>query len=261
MSSTYRLLEAFRKLFEGTRYLHRNSTQGDLVALELYEDLYTIGRSKTLPRRIAEQESVLNKANKRQGVKARRGDGTFGELIPNIVAFVEPGFTVARGPIATVEIGTEVKILQKAMIKQIDRVCSDLVRQVDQFRRGAGTPICVGVVGVNRADYCISYEGDRAFRTNGKGGYAHPWQEAVEAEVRLVSEAAPRFDEFLVLQYRATNEEPYPFEWVDYSRAFNDYGAILTRISRTYDARFGDSGARSAHESKSPPQPPPADEG
>lgn len=193
-----------------------------------------------LRKRIAERESVLNVANRRQGVNARRGDGTFGELIPNVVAIVEPGFTVARGPIATVEIGAEVKILAKAMIKQIDRVRSDLVGQVGQFRRGAGNPICVGIVGINHADYCVSYEGDRAFRTDGKK-YTHPRQEAIAAEERLRAGAAPSFDEFLVLRYRATNEAPYPFEWVDYGTTFNDYGAILTRISRTYDGRFGRS--------------------
>jgi hypothetical protein len=236
--ATYKLLDAFRVLFDGTRYLHRSSTQGDRVAYQLYEDLCTVGKSELLRQRIESRESVLNVANRRQGVKARRGDGTFGELIPNVVAIVEPGFVVARGPIATVEIGSEVKILQKAMIKQIDRVGSDLVGQVDHFKRGAGNPICVGIVGINHAPYCMSWEGDRQFLTDGRR-YAHPVSEAAEAERRLMAEAAPKFDEFLVLRYRATDEEPHPFSWVDYDRTFNDYGAILTRISRAYDERFG----------------------
>jgi hypothetical protein len=235
---TYQLLEEFQRLFEGTRYLHRSSTQGDRVAYRLYEDLFDLGKSDLLQKRIESRESVLNLANRRQGVKARRGDGTFGELIPNVMALVEPGFAVARGPIATVEIGAEVKILQKAMIKQIDRVRSDLVGQVEQFRRGAGNPICVAVVGINHAPYCVSYEGERAFLTDGRR-YAHPSSEAVAAERILRSEAAPKFDEFLVLRYRATNEEPYPFKWVDYEQSFNEYGAILTRISREYNKRFG----------------------
>lgn len=234
---TYKLLEAFRVLFDGTRYLHRSSTQGDRVAYQLYEDLFDVGKSELLRSRLESRESVLNVANRRQGVRARRGDGTFGELIPNVVAIVEPGFVVARGPIATVEIGAEVKILQKAMIKQIDRVRSDLTGQVDQFRCGAGNPICVGIVGINRAAYCMSYEGERAFLTDGRR-YAHPSSEAASAERILRSEAAPKFDEFLILRYRATNEEPYPFEWVDYEQSFNEYGAILTRISREYDKRF-----------------------
>lgn len=237
---TYRLLEVFRGLFDGTRYLHRSSNQGDKVAYELYEDLVALGKSRLLHERVIDHESVLNVANRRQGVKARRGDGTFGELIPNIVPIVVPGFAVARGPVATVEIGTEVKILQKAMIKQIDRVGSDLTGQIDHFRRGAGTPICVGVVGINHSPYCMSYEGERQFLTDGHR-YAHPCSEAAAAERYLMAEAAPKFDEFLILRYKATNEEPYPFVWVDYGRTFNDYGAILTRISRTYDARFSSS--------------------
>ena len=55
----------------------------------------------------------------------------------------DAGYLVARGPIATVEIGIEVKILAKAMIKQIDRVINDLRNQVVQFKRGGGNPICI----------------------------------------------------------------------------------------------------------------------
>jgi hypothetical protein len=54
--------------------------------------------------------------NKRKGIEARRGDGTFGELILGERAVVDPGYKVARGPVANVEIGVEVKILAKAMI-------------------------------------------------------------------------------------------------------------------------------------------------
>lgn len=236
----YRLLEAFRGLFHGVRYLHRSSTQGDRVAFELYEDLLAVGRSRLLQQRIVSHESVLNVSNLRQGVRARRGDGTFGELIPNTSAILEPSFAVARGPIATVEIGVEVKILQKAMIKQIDRVRSDLVGQIDHFRRGAGNPICVGIVGINQAPYCMSYEGERQFLTDGHK-YVHPCAEAAGAERYLMAEARPKFDEFLVLRYKATNEEPYPFAWVDFDRTFNDYGAILARVSREYDTRFGNA--------------------
>jgi hypothetical protein len=68
-------------------------------------------------------------------------------------------FVVARGRVATVEIGVEAKILAKAMIKQIDRVINDLVGQVGHFKRGLGNPICVGIVGINQAEVCTSYEG------------------------------------------------------------------------------------------------------
>jgi hypothetical protein len=235
----YRLPAEFKGLFDGKKYLHRDSSRGDWVAHHLYEDLVSLGKSKLLADRVAKGEHVLNTQNTRRGIKARRGDGTFGELIPGVVAIVDPGFTVARGPIANVEIGVEVKILAKAMIKQIGRVTTDLKTQVDHFHRGAGTPICVGIVGVNYADYTIGYEGDREYRTDG-GKYLHPNQEAAEAEARLSAEATPKFDEFIFLRYKATNDPPYPFEWVNYVETFQDYGAVLTRISRTYDTRFGE---------------------
>ena len=234
----YRLLEEFRGLFDGKKYIHRDSSLGDWVAHHIYEDLFVLGKSKLLSQRIARREHVLNVQNKRQGIQARRGDGTFGELIPGIVAIVDPGFAVARGPIANVEIGVEVKILAKAMIKQISRVKNDLKDQVAQFNRGAGTPICIGIVGVNYASYCIGYEADRVFRTDGTK-HKHPIQEAARVEARLLSETAPKFDEFLFLRYSATNDPPYPFDWVNYLSTFKDYGAALTRISRTYDTRFG----------------------
>ena len=234
---SYHLLDAFRGTFEGQRYLHRRSVLGDLIAMHLYEDLYDVGKSTPLRRRIEQKERVLNVENKRRGVKARRGDGTFGELIPGVAPIDDPGFKVARGPIATVEIGIEVKILSKAMLKQIDRVITDLHNQVTQFQRGAGNPICVGIVGVNHAEVCTGYEGDRVFTTDGTK-HRHPFQEAAEAERRLISEAKPVFDEFPILRYKATNAEPYPFEWADLASTELDYGAILTRISREYDRRF-----------------------
>jgi hypothetical protein len=48
MAADYRLLEAFQGLFEGRRYLHRRSNLGDLVAMEFYEDLFALGRSRRL---------------------------------------------------------------------------------------------------------------------------------------------------------------------------------------------------------------------
>lgn len=234
----FRLLSEFRRIFDGRMYRHRSARQGDWVAMHLYEDLVAIRRSEKLLTAVERRSSVLNAQNRRRGVEARRGDGTFGEIIPGEAPVSDPGYAVARGLTATVEIGIEVKILAKAMIKQIDRVINDLRNQVDQFRRGGGNPICIGIVGVNHAARCVSYEGDRAFPTTGRGGFLHPYQEAPEAERRLRREAAPLFDEFLVLQYRATNEPPYPFEWVSYTDAKLDYAAALTRISNRYQQRF-----------------------
>ncbi len=206
--------------------------------MHLYEDLYTINRSPKLVEAIRLQSSVLNAQNRTRGIKARRGDGTFGEIIPGEEPLVDAGFVTARGPIATVEIGVEVKILAKAMIKQIDRVTGDLRKQVAHFKRGGETAISVGIVGINHAAYTVGYEGDRTTRTTGTGGFMHPVQEAAEAERRLRADALPAFDEFVVLRYRATNEAPFPFEWVDYDATRQDYAAALARISREYQRRF-----------------------
>jgi hypothetical protein len=235
---TYRLLDEFRKLFDGKRYLHRQSTSGDFIATQLYEDLYALGKSRLFKSRVDQRSRVLNTQNVRRGVQARRGDGTFGELIPNVEPIDDARCAVAKGPVATVEIGCEVKVLAKAMIKQIDRVIGDLVKQVAHFKRGAGSPICIGIVGVNHASAYTSYEGQRAWPTDGTSKYRHPVQEATEAESRLLIQAKPSFDEFLVLRFLASNQEPYLFEWLDLRTTALDYGAILTRISREYDRRF-----------------------
>src|SRR6266568_7801486 len=117
----YRLTAEFRRLFKGKTYKHRDSSQGDFVAMHLYEDLIAINRSpKLIVAAINRKDRVLNVQNKRRGVTARRGDGTFGEIIPGETPVIDPGYLVARGPIATVKIGIEVKVLAKAMIKQID---------------------------------------------------------------------------------------------------------------------------------------------
>ena len=233
----YRLLDRFRSTFEGKKYLHRSSTLGDAVASELSEDLLNLGASQALVDRIRDRSRVLNLQNRRRGIAARRGDATFGERIPNTEASLEAGFEVARGQIATVEIGVEVKILNKAMIKQIGRVASDLRAQVEEFGHGGGQPICVGLVGINAASRVTTYEGERAYTTDGRKN-KHPAQEAETAESRLLAEARPAFDEFVILRFRATNEAPFVFEWVDEEGTEHDYGASLVRISREYASRF-----------------------
>lgn len=233
----FALLRAFRSLFAGTRYRHRDSSLGDFVAGHLYEDLITLNKSSLLARRVQAHECVVNLANKTTGKPSRRGDGTFGELVPTVVAISEKGLQVARGEIANIQIGAETKILAKAMIKQIDRVIGDLVRQIEEFRRTGGNPICVAFVGINYAESYTSYEGERPWPTDGKK-YKHPAQEAADAENRLRERALPSFDEFLFLRFRAANIQPYPFEWVDYTLTSKEYAALLVRVSRMYDERF-----------------------
>jgi len=232
-----RLLDTFRLLFEGTKYLHRKSNLGDLVAVEFYEDLLAVGKSAKLPARIAAHDRVINLKNITVGKTARRGDGTLGELVPSAVAIVEKDFVVARGPTANIEIGVEAKILAKAMIKQIDRVIGDLHRQVAMFKKHGGNPLCIAFVGINWSDFYTSYEGRRRFPTDGKK-YKHPVQEAADTEARLRKDALPGFDEFLILNFSATNTRPYPFAWKDYGALQLEYNALLTRVSREYDLRF-----------------------
>jgi hypothetical protein len=83
----------------------------------------------------------------------------------------------------------------------------------------------------------FGYEGERSFRTDGKAN-RHPFQEAAEAERRLLADAALHYDEFIVLHYAATNEPPFPFSWVNFTLTSQNYGSSLLRVSRKYDQRF-----------------------
>ena len=236
-NTDYALLNSFRGLFEGKPYLHRDSSLGDRVAGCLYEDLYSLSKSRRFRQHVELQDRVVNAGNVTVGVPRRRGDGTFGELVPSANASTIAGFKVARGPVATIEIGVETKILAKAMIKQIDRVIGDLVRQTEEFRKRGERPICVGLVGVNFAEQYTSFEGERSFPTDGKK-YKHPIQEAEDAISRLQHRAQPYFDEFLILRFVASNVPPYPFSWRNAEQVRLEYSALLTRTSRSYDRQF-----------------------
>lgn len=231
----YRLLDEFRDLFHGKVFRHRASNQGDFVAIQFFEDLYKLPNpSSKYVSRVDQGVSVLNVQNRQHGVKARRGDGSFGEIVPHAQAIVDTGYHVKRGPIATIEIGIEVKIIQKAMIRQIDRVINDLRGQVAQFKSKHGQPITIGIVGINLATQYVSYEGEKEWPTTGVGRHKHPYQEADKSEARLLSLAAPHFDEFLILRFAATNSPPFPFNWVDPQKTNLDYGAVLARVSNRY---------------------------
>lgn len=233
------LLKAFRAAFEGHPYYHRDSSIGDRVAVWLFEDLAKLAKSKVLKRRLASGEVVVSVSNVRVGILARRGDGSLGELVPGTDTKSDPGYVVPRGQVATVEIGIEVKILAKSMIKQIDRVMNDLERQVRQFKKGGGRVISVGIVGINEARQYHSFEGKREYDTAGTSKDPHPFQQAAEAKQRLEQESRQHFDEFLILPFRAENVPPYEFAWVDEKQTSREYGALLTRVCRKYDEYFG----------------------
>jgi len=233
------LLDEFCKLFDGKPYKHRDSSQGDVVASYLFEDLYQLARSNKYVTAVKNQSSVSNRRNKQTGKANRRGDGTFGERVLSVTPVVPPGLAVAVGAVATVEIGAEVKVLAKAMIKQLDRVGTDMENQVKEFKKHGGNPICVGIVGVNSATVYTSYEGKRKYTTTGKGGYSHPVQEANVAERRLVQRVLPQFEELIALRFTVSNTRPFKdFQWVNATQTETEYSAALLRISKEYEKRF-----------------------
>jgi hypothetical protein len=239
----FRLLDAFRKLFFGVQYRPRRSTQGDAIAAELYEDLYIVasGRSGSakLVSGVNAGSRVLNPKNRTRGLTVRRGDGTFGEIIPGQVPVAVAGFVVQRAENAFVEIGCEVKILATAQQRQARRVDSDLRDQASDFkhRTGVSAPITVAVVGVNYAQSFVSVLGKNTFPTNGSGANRHPFQEAAQARA-IVMSAQPLYDHFILIEYEATNIPPYPFAFVNLQSLRADYAAVLARIARDYEARF-----------------------
>ncbi|MGH7652809.1 MAG: hypothetical protein ACREMS_13360 [Gemmatimonadaceae bacterium] len=201
------------------------------MALYLYEDLFSLGRSAKLVERVSSAREVVNTRNLVKGKTGRRGDGTLGELIPGEKAERIPGFSVARGPVATIEIGVEVKILATAMIKQIDRVINDLRHQSTVFKSLNSKAITVGIVGVNYSYSYVSYEKDRQYPSS-------PIAESRKAQQRLEAGARKAFDEFLVIPFGITNVEPFPFEWIDKRDIEQHYNSVILRISNLYDARF-----------------------
>ncbi len=234
-----KLLTAFEAVFSGQPYRHRSSTVGDALSLMVFEDLYDVHRSAAYVQGVERRELVVNTENKVTGRKSRRGDGTFGEKLMSVEALEVEGFHVARGKTADVRIGVEVKILATAMIKQIDRVVSDLCKQAAQFRAVTPGTLAVGVVGVNRAPRYRSYEGpDRFYDKPGSTGPA-PAAEANEAIARLREHAASAFDEFVVLEFSAPNKDPFSFGWANATDTLDLYMAALQRLSRAYDKRFG----------------------
>lgn len=233
----YRLLDAFRSLFDGRRYNHRRSTLGDYVASHFFGDILALDRSRRFADRVNAGIVAVNAANVTVGRRRRRGDGTLGEAVPGIDVVVVPDSLVPRGRLATIEIGVEVKVLAKAMIKQVDRVISDLKRQAEHFRARTTKPICIGIVGINHAASYVSFEGKRKFATDGRR-HRHPAQEANEAARRLDKEASSAFDELLLLRFAATNTPPHSFAWVNERETRAEYGAALARVAREYESRF-----------------------
>jgi hypothetical protein len=235
-----RLLGAFEGLFAGQAYLHRDSSLGDSIAVEVYEDLYELARSPKLIASVDETRRGLGPRNKAVTLqRMRRGDGTLGELVDPAHARRFPGYALARGTVANIDCGVEVKILNKAMIKQIDRVVGDLTKQVRNWKDVSGNVISIALVGINHADYTVGYEGDRAYRTDGRD-HKHPFQEAAATERHIIERVVNLgiYDEVVLLRYKARNEDPFAFEWVNYDATRQAYRAALIRLSNVMEARL-----------------------
>lgn len=227
------LLAQFRNTFQGQPYLHRVSTTGDRIASYLCEDLVALNRSPKLAARVESGQVVLNTRNRVTGKVGRRGDGMFGERVPTANPWREEGYKVGRGPVADVEIGAETKILATKMIAQIDRVMTDLTNQADTFKQLNARAIRVALVGVNHADAYTGYEGTRTHPAK-----LAPSKEAAEVVRRIEQHVGPRYDELIVLRFKATNRDPFPFEWVNEAETRAAYASALVRISAAYEARF-----------------------
>lgn len=230
---SYRLLEAFEATFNGRPYYHRNQTIGNFIASHLFEDLVVLGRSAPLVEGVRSNRLVVNTLNVVKGRRGRRGDGTFGELIPGEEPKPETGFQVLRGPVATILIGAEVKILAKSMIKQIDRVINDLVSQARTFREQTSSALTIGIVGVNFSTSYTSYEGEREYPAD-----PAPVREASATVERITNSRVPKdFDELLFMKFKATNIPPYPFEWHNHRESAQEYASALLRISNLFAQR------------------------
>lgn len=232
----FRLIGAFEGLFRGQVYRHRDSSLGNFVAAHLYEDLAERNVSPKLTRAVDAGASVLNAGGSTRGVRVRRGDGTFGVLVPSSTPVRIPGFRLLQGMVALTQIGTEVKIIAKSRLKQIDRVINDLVGSAVTLKEKSPNAITVGIAAVNYSESYTGVEGEREFPIDSRPESAV--READDTSGRLERLAASRFDEFLLFKFRATNRPPYPFAWLNERATAADYGAALVRIGALFEHQF-----------------------
>ena len=233
---SFKLLPAFEGLFQGNVYKHRQSTLGNIVATHLYEDLYDHGGCPKFNEHVVAGQCVVNVGGSTRSVKARRGDGTFGTIVPGSDPLKAEGFVVLQGMVALTHIGAEFKIIATAHLKQIDRVLNDLTGSATSLKEKSANAITVGFAAVNYSERWTGMEGTRSFPVERKPQRA--LQESEETSRRLLQIARPAFDEFLLLKFRATNQAPFPFSWLNPSGMASDYGAALVRVADLYEKRF-----------------------
>lgn len=228
----YRLLQGFRSVFEGVSYKHRDSTIGNRIGRALFEDLLYHNVSAAYREHVRNGRCVVSLGGGIHGRLIRRNDSIFG-LPPAGVMGVrrQSGLEVFEGPVAEPRVGCEVKILAKAQLKQIDRVISDLDNFATRMKRLNERCINVAIVGVNHESNYLGHEGERTFR--GKLGREEP-----RTTIGRLGVLREVYDELLILGFKATNQPPYPFGWLDTKMVELDYASALTRVGERYQERF-----------------------
>lgn len=234
-NGTFRLLERFKNTFLGTRYDHRNSSLGNTIGRELFEDLLLHSGSDAYVSHARHGRTVVNRGGKIHTPRAiRRNDSILGRPPAGVTGTPPPpGSSVLEGPVAEPRVGCEVKILAKSQLKQIGRVISDLERFVDRMKSLNPRCINVALVGVNYESDYVGWEGDRPYR------HKLTSKEPEIVSARLAEALLRLYDELLIVRFRATNQPSYPFSWVYPKQVGLDYGAALTRLGELYQARFG----------------------
>ena len=232
-----RLLTEFEETFRGKAYLHRVSTHGDRIGSFLYEDLYehclTHDPKNPFLLKVQSGAVVLNQSNKVTGKKGRRPDGMMGERVPVSPAESVAGLHIPRAPVATVQIGAEFKIMATKMTAQMERVATDMINQANVIKDLGPTAIRIGFLAVNHASSYLGREGDRRYPSK-----TAPLA-ASQTVIKYVSERAkPLYDELILLTYSATNDEPFPFAWVNAQKVKGEYSAAVLRIAGEYRKRF-----------------------
>lgn len=230
----FRLLETFKRTFLGTIYVHRNSTLGNKIGREIFEDLPRLHVSPLYEEHVRALAGVVNSGGKIHTQRAiRRNDSVFGRPPAGVdIRPTKNTFLVPEGPVAEPRIGCEVKIIAKSQQKQIDRVINDLAGFSDRMKSLSPACINLAVVGVNHESDYEGHEGDRSYKHKLKK------QEPINVMAKLKEELLGRYDELLVLAFRATNQPPYPFRWIEPRRVELDYGAGLTRVGELFQRRF-----------------------
>src|SRR5436190_3815001 len=201
-NGTFRLLERFRKTFWDTRYDHRNSSLGNIIGRELFEDLVSHSGSVAYVDHVQRGRTVVNRGGKIHTPRTiRLNDSILGRPPAGFTLTPPPpGFSVFEGPVAEPRVGCELKILAKSQLKQIGRVISDLERFADRMKLLNQRCINVAVVGVNYESDYVGWEGERPYR------HKLSANEPEIVSARLAEALLHRYDELLIFRFRATNQ-------------------------------------------------------